>query len=140
MQLVLKSVNVQVLVAFETYEIVSVAFVVAEEQVLAMYGIMDVFPILQALFYGGECRMFVYFVFYVVGFQKVKDFLPERFPFRHRFSANCSKEDRSLILLRIVTTGSTISSPFISESFSFIIRPATGAHEPFSMIPTRRLQ
>jgi hypothetical protein len=55
-------------------------------------------------------------------------------------SARVPIAGRSLcfIVERMVTIGSMISSSFILPSISFITRPADGAHEPFSMIATRR--
>ena len=42
--------------------------------------------------------------------------------------------------LLIVTTGSTSSISFISESICLMTLPALGAHEPFSTIPALLLQ
>ena len=70
----LQGVDVQVFVAFETHQIVAVSFVIAEEQVLAMYGIY-VLPICQRLLYGGKRRMIINLIGNPVGFQPVKGFL-----------------------------------------------------------------
>ena len=57
------------LMTFKYNKIMSVALVVAEEQVLAMCGI-DILPILQRQFYGRKRRMVMCIVFYAILFKK----------------------------------------------------------------------
>ncbi len=55
-------------------------------------------------------------------------------------SAKASMTGRSACFMRerMVTVGPTISIPFICSSMAVITLAAVGAHEPFSMMPTRR--
>lgn len=61
----------QFLVAFEYDKVMPVAFVVAEEQVLAMGGVY-VFPVFQCLFYCRQRRVCEQFVTDAVGRKKVQ--------------------------------------------------------------------
>ena len=56
------------------HEIMLVAFVVTEKQVLAMGGV-ELFPIINSLFNGRNRRMEVDVEFDAKGFQSVNDFL-----------------------------------------------------------------
>lgn len=71
MEHVFKPVDIKFLVAFEYDKVMPVAFVVAEEQVLAMGGVY-VFPVFQCLFYCRQRRVCEQFVTDAVGRKKVQ--------------------------------------------------------------------
>ena len=62
------------LMAFKDNQIMSVAFMISEKQILTMYGIY-IFPILQSQFDCGKRRMSVEFITYIMQFKEVEDFL-----------------------------------------------------------------
>jgi hypothetical protein len=67
--------------AFEYYEIVPVALMIPEEQVLAVCRV-DLLPIFQSHFDGRKWRMRVVFIFYAVFFEEGKNLFN---PFVHDF-------------------------------------------------------
>ena len=71
-EFVLKSVDVQILVALEGDEIMPVALVIAHEEVLAMRR-GQVFPILESLFNGRKRRVAVQLKVNAVGLEKIRD-------------------------------------------------------------------
>ena len=71
MEHVLKPVDIEFLVAFKYNKVMPDAFVVAEEQVLAMGGV-HIFPVFQCLFYGRQRRVCEQFVPDAVGRKKVQ--------------------------------------------------------------------
>ena len=68
---VLKAVDIQILVALEHHEIMPVALMIPEKQILAMHGIY-VLPIFQRLLYRRKRRMLMQLVTYGMLFQKGK--------------------------------------------------------------------
>ena len=73
MQLMLQAVDVHLLVALEDYQVVAVALVVSEKQVLAV-GRVEIFPIFHGLFYCRKRRVFVHDVADAQFLQLVKYF------------------------------------------------------------------
>ena len=62
MQRMLQAVDVHLFVAFETNQIMTVALVVAHEQILAVSAFRNLAPPRQSFLYGKQRGMLVYFI------------------------------------------------------------------------------
>ena len=81
MQEVFQSVDIEVLVALQHYQIMPVPLVVAEKQVFAMRR-LHIFPVLESFLYCRERGMGIEFLTDAVLCQEVQRFLPSGKPVR----------------------------------------------------------
>ena len=77
-QTLLEVVNSHILVAVEAYQVVAVALVVAEKEVLAVHRAIIV-PILFGNLDSWRCGVCVGLIFYLVRIEKLKDSLTAQF-------------------------------------------------------------
>ena len=87
-QLVFQAVDVHLLVAFQNHQIVPVAFMISEKEVLAV-GRIEVFPVFHRFFDGGQGRMLVHHISDVPFLELVQYFLPSGFCSFHKSNLIC---------------------------------------------------